>query len=121
MRALFLFVLLANVAFFAYAHWLRAPDDGGKLIPRLQVNPERIKIIEPSEKVRTGGAPVGAVLRRLHLGDALRPLVLGGERRELRAVELLASGDVDAGWRDRAGGERAAQLLEGRARFGARW
>lgn len=59
MRALFLFILLANVAFFAYAHWLRAPDDSAELIPRLQVNPERIKIIGPAERMRTGRAPAG--------------------------------------------------------------
>jgi hypothetical protein len=56
MRALFFVLVLANVAFFAYVNWLRAPDGSAELIPKLQVNPERIKIMAPSEKVRTGSA-----------------------------------------------------------------
>ena len=61
MRALFLLVLLANVAFYAYAHWLRAPEDPAQLIPRLQVNPERIRIVPPAEQPRIGEAPRAAV------------------------------------------------------------
>ena len=61
MRALFLLLVLANVGFFAYANWLRAPDSSAELIPKLQVNPERIRIMAPSEKVRTGGAPRDAL------------------------------------------------------------
>jgi hypothetical protein len=56
MRALFFVLVLANVAFFAYVNWLRAPDGSAELIPKLQVNPERIKIMAPSEKVRIGSA-----------------------------------------------------------------
>ncbi len=60
MRALFLLLVLANVAFFAYANWLRAPDDSAEVIPKLQVHPERIRII-PSPQARTGSAPGAAV------------------------------------------------------------
>lgn len=56
MRALFFLLLLANAGLFAYAHWLRAPEGSAELIPKLQVNPERIRIIGPGEKVRTGSA-----------------------------------------------------------------
>lgn len=60
MRALFLLLLLANVGFFAYAHWLRGPDDSADLIPKLQVSPERIKIMEPSGRGRTGSTTPAA-------------------------------------------------------------
>jgi hypothetical protein len=56
MRAVFLLLLLANVAFFAYAHWLRTPDAAAQLIPRLEVHPEAIKVIHPSEAQRVSGA-----------------------------------------------------------------
>ena len=56
MRALFLLLVLANVVFFAYVNWLRAPDSSAELIPKLQVNPDRIRVIGPGEKARTGSA-----------------------------------------------------------------
>lgn len=61
MRAVFLLLLLANVAFFAYAQWMRGPDASADLIPRLQVHPERIKIVPASEQPRIGGAARDAV------------------------------------------------------------
>jgi SPOR domain len=57
MRALFFVLVLANVVFFAYVNWLRAPDGSAELIPKLQVHPERIRILGSGEKVRTGSAP----------------------------------------------------------------
>lgn len=61
MRSLFLMLLLTNVAFFAYAHWMRGPDGSAELIPRLQVNPERIQIIGTPGGNRTGSAPRDSV------------------------------------------------------------
>lgn len=58
MRALFLLLLLANIGFFAYAHWLRGPEgSAAHVIPKLQVSPERIKILPPSDGMRTGSVP----------------------------------------------------------------
>ena len=44
MRVLFLFLLLANAAFFAYAHYMRPAADGGIDLKKLQVAPERIRL-----------------------------------------------------------------------------
>lgn len=45
MRAFFLVLILANLAFFAYARWLLGPDPAVLDLPRLQVTPEKIRII----------------------------------------------------------------------------
>lgn len=56
MRALFLVLVIANLAFFSYARWLRAPDAGPEIIPRLQVSPEKIKVIGVGPQSRAGNA-----------------------------------------------------------------
>ncbi len=60
MRILFVLLLAANVALFAYDRWLRAPDGAPDLIPKLQVNPDRIKILGTGERARLGEAPRAA-------------------------------------------------------------
>jgi len=57
MRALFLILVVANLAFFSYARWLRVPAASPDLIPRLQVSPEKIKLIGVGPRSRTGSAP----------------------------------------------------------------
>lgn len=57
MRALVLILVVANLAFFAYARWLRPPAASPDLIPRLQVSPEKIKVIGVGPLSRVGRAP----------------------------------------------------------------
>lgn len=61
MRTLFLLLVLANVGFFAYAHWLRGPDSTAERIERLQVSPERIRIIGAGDRPRTASLARDAV------------------------------------------------------------
>lgn len=48
MRALFLLLLLANLAFFAWAHYLARPDSGSDPLPLArQIDPEKLPIVSP--------------------------------------------------------------------------
>lgn len=46
MRTLFLLMVLANFAFFAWYHYLRAPVDAGEHIRQVQITPEKIKLVK---------------------------------------------------------------------------
>jgi hypothetical protein len=59
-RALFLFLVLANVAFFAWSRYLAPPDAAADPAPLgRQIEPEKLKILAP------GDAPPSASLRPL--------------------------------------------------------
>ena len=48
MRLLFLVLLLANFAFFAWDHYLRVPVSAEERIQQVQMSPEKIRIVKPS-------------------------------------------------------------------------
>lgn len=66
MRILFLLLLLANLGFFAYHHFLLEADPAPAQIAALQLNPEKIRPVtapapaapSPALSAGTGGAPV---------------------------------------------------------------
>jgi hypothetical protein len=53
MRLLFLMLVLANAGFYAYAFVARQQDDEAQRIARLQLSPERIRLVQPG----SGAAP----------------------------------------------------------------
>ncbi len=46
MRTLFLLMVLANFAFFAWYHYLREPVNAGEHIRQVQITPEKIKLVK---------------------------------------------------------------------------
>ena len=62
MRALFLLLLLANLAFFAWARYLAQPDPGTDPQPLArQIDPQKLRIVAPP-LARKGCARGGARL-----------------------------------------------------------
>jgi hypothetical protein len=67
MRALFLLLVLANLAYFAYAHVTREGAGGGSL-QQLQIAPDRIKLMKPpapgpAEKPKAPGKAIPPALK----------------------------------------------------------
>jgi len=57
MRTLFLFLLLANLGFYTYAHYLRPAGDGGADLQKLQIAPEKIRLLKTPEAPQQAAAP----------------------------------------------------------------
>lgn len=55
MRLLFLVLLLANVAFYAYGVAVRERDGAETQLPLLQINPEKIRVIRGGDKMPVSG------------------------------------------------------------------
>lgn len=56
MRALFLLLLLANLAFFAWAHYWAHPDAGSDQRPLgRQIDPQKLPIVAPPSKLKPAG------------------------------------------------------------------
>ena len=109
MRALFLLVLLANLAFFAWARYFSPPDGGADPRPLArQIEPDKLKVIPPAEVAKLPPAaaqkkpapppPLACVewgsfaLADLPRAEkALEPLALGARLAQRRADEV-------AGW-----------------------
>ena len=49
MRALFLFLLLANLGFYAYVHYMRPAADAGADLKKLQIAPEKIRLLNETK------------------------------------------------------------------------
>ncbi len=62
MRALFLLLLLANLAFYAWAHYLAQPDAGSDPLPLArQIDPQKLPLVPPpSAPGAAGAAPAAA-------------------------------------------------------------
>jgi VCBS repeat-containing protein len=57
MRTLFLLFVLANIGFFAWDRYLRAPPYAGDYASRVQVTPEKIRLLNaPSAQVKVAAA-----------------------------------------------------------------
>jgi hypothetical protein len=108
MRALFLLLALANVAFFAWTRYGSPPHAGADPLPLTrQIDPEKLKIIAPAElssfPLRQKPAPAAVALKpclewgAFTLADfpraekALEPLALGARLGQRRSEET-------AGW-----------------------
>jgi len=62
MRILFLFLLLANLGFFAYANYMRPAADGGIDLNKLQIAPEKIRLLNAPEAPRSAASGTAACL-----------------------------------------------------------
>jgi cell division septation protein DedD len=112
MRALFLLLLLANVAFFAWTRLMGAGGAGADPMPLLrQIEPQKLRVVRPEELARTlspkviaaapPAAPAPVAVKCLEWGafapadaaraeQVLQPLQLG-ERLGQRRIEQTAS------------------------------
>ena len=104
MRALFLLLLLANLAFFAWASYLAQPDSGIDTRPfHRQISPHKLPIVAPpkagpANRAAAPAQPAGACLEwgSFTLANVaaakqlLRPLALG-ERLSERQVQETAN------------------------------
>ena len=110
MRTLFLLLLLANVAFFAWWRFVSPPDANADPTPLArQIEPEKIKVIAPADlpaaSARPAPAPAPALLTAapkciewgsFTLTDApraekvLEPLALGARLAQRRTEELAS-------------------------------
>jgi hypothetical protein len=106
MRALFLLLLLANLAFFAWARYLVQPDAGSDAQPlSRQIDPQKLPIVAPAPAHRAAAAaraaPVAATADCVEWGSftltdlpaarkLLEPLALGARLSE-RQVEETAN------------------------------
>ena len=58
MRTLFLLLLLVNLAFFAWAHYLVQPDSGTDPRPLTrQIDPQKLPIVTPPKPASNAPAP----------------------------------------------------------------
>lgn len=105
MRALFLLLVLANVAFFAWSRYVAPPEAAADPVPLgREIEPQKLKVIAPSELppmvARPATAPI--VLKCIEWGGftladasnaqaALEPLQLGARLAQRRS-------DESAGW-----------------------
>jgi hypothetical protein len=53
MRTLFLLLVLANLAFFAWDRYLRAPVDVNERIRQVEIQPEKVRVLGPPAEVKT--------------------------------------------------------------------
>jgi hypothetical protein len=104
-RALFLLLVLANVAFFAWSRYVAPPEAAADPVPLgRQIEPQKLKVIAPSElpAIVARPAPAPIVLKCIEWGGftladasnaqaALEPLQLGARLAQRRS-------DESAGW-----------------------
>ncbi|HYL24958.1 MAG TPA: SPOR domain-containing protein [Burkholderiales bacterium] len=105
MRALFLLLVLANVAFFAWSRYVAPPEAAADPVPLgREIEPQKLKVIAPSElpAIVARPAPAPIVLKCIEWGGftladasnaqaALEPLQLGARLAQRRS-------DESAGW-----------------------
>ena len=105
MRALFLLLVLANVAFFAWSRYVAPPEAAADPVPLgREIEPQKLKVIAPSElpPMVARPAPAPIVLKCIEWGGftladasnaqaALEPLQLGARLAQRRS-------DESAGW-----------------------
>jgi hypothetical protein len=104
-RALFLLLVLANVAFFAWSRYVAPPEAAADPVPLgREIEPQKLKVIAPSElpPMVARPAPAPIVLKCIEWGGftladasnaqaALEPLQLGARLAQRRS-------DESAGW-----------------------
>ena len=103
MRAFFLVLVLANLAFFAWSRYIAPPDASADPLPLTrQIEPEKLKVIQPSELPAPSARAAPAALKCFEWGSftlhdapraekALEPLALGARLAQRRIEET-------AGW-----------------------
>jgi len=104
-RALFLLLVLLNVAFFAWSRYVAPPEAAADPVPLgREIEPQKLKVVAPSElpAVVARPAPAPVVLKCIEWGSftladalnaqaALEPLQLGARLAQRRT-------DENAGW-----------------------
>lgn len=88
MRLLFLALLLANVAFFAWSRYHSPDEAAGQGVPARQVEPDKLKIVAPGGCLEWGSFTLADYPRAQ---KALEPLALGSRLAQRRTEEV-------AGW-----------------------
>lgn len=68
MRALFLFLVLANFAFFAWDRYLREPVSAETNIRQVQIAPEKIRVVKPGSLPAKSAAPAAAAAACMEWG-----------------------------------------------------
>ena len=111
MRTLFLALLLANVAFFAWSRYVSPPEAGADPGPLgRQIEPQKLKVVAPPELAQPAAAP--AVMRAAPVAVAMAKCIEWGSftltdaPRAEKALEPLALGprlgqrhtEEQAGW-----------------------
>ena len=106
MRALFLIIVLANVAFFVWARYVAPPEAAADPLPvGRQLEPEKLKVVSPAEVAALSARPPAAAapvaLKCLewgsfaladvpHAQSALEPLGLGGRLTQRRTDDAAS-------------------------------
>ncbi len=122
MRALFLFLLLGNAAFYAWVNYLRAPANTQERIQQVQMSPEKIRLAAAPAVARKPAAPLkGAAC--LEWGAFIGPEAARGDAAMaelgLPATQVRrVAADQDGHWvlippqRSRAAAERMTERLK---------
>jgi hypothetical protein len=127
MRALFLLLVLANLAFFAWAHYLRPQIDANARIQQVQIAPEKIRLVgQPAGDIsgtKTAAAD-GKGAACLEWGVFIGPeaaradAAIAGLGLPAAQIRRVAS-DLDGHWvvipplKSRAEADKAAERLKG--------
>ena len=112
MRALFLLLLLGNVAFFAWSRYVAPADAGVDPAPLArQIEPEKLKVVPPGELPQPASAPVSARAAPVAVALAAKCIewgsfTLADAPRAEKALEPLSLGprlgqrrtEEQAGW-----------------------
>jgi SPOR domain len=126
MRALFLFLLLGNAAFYAWVNYLRAPQSARERIQQVEITPEKIRLLStPATVAKKAATPVAQLKGAacVEWGAFIGPEAARGDAAiaELglpaAQVRRVAS-DLDGHWvmipplRSRAAVERTTERLK---------
>ena len=130
MRAVFLLLVLGNLAFFAWERYLRVPQNAQERIRQVQITPEKIRLIAPPPSVMPSAPPLakaaadGKAAACLEWGAFIGPEAaradaaiaeLGLPAAQIRRVAT----DLDGHWvvipplKSRADADKAAERLKG--------
>ena len=124
MRAVFLLLVLGNLAFFAWERYLRVPQNAQERIQQVQITPEKIRLVTPSAPPVATAAADGKAAACLEWGAFIGPEAaradaaiaeLGLPAAQIRRVAT----DLDGHWvvipplKSRADADKAAERLKG--------
>jgi hypothetical protein len=109
MRALFLFLVLANLAFFAWSRYFSPADAGADPLPLgRQIQPEQLKILAPAEQPPVA-SPKPAPAAPVAAAPALSPATASGSCLEWGSFTLADAPRAEKALEPLALGDRVAQ------------
>lgn len=95
MRALFLLLLLANLAFFAWARYLAQPDSGSDPRPlSRQIDPQKLPIVAPPPKAKPAGNTAARPARATGACVEWGSFTLANVGAAKKLLQPLALGDL---------------------------